>query len=81
MAWYPVLGWGVFWIGLIVAIILYATKRRFYPLLYLVSIGLYVFTVGFVIDVFSFSKNAILATLAFSTVLMIALGYYFSRRK
>ncbi len=74
MAWYPFLGYGVFWIGLIVAIIIYIKKRKFYPLMYLISVALYIFTVGFVMDVFNFSRNQISLTLAFSAVLFIFLG-------
>jgi Kef-type K+ transport system membrane component KefB len=80
MSWYPFLGYGAFWIGLIVAIILYAMKRKWYPIMYLISICLYVFTVGFAIDVFNLSKNAILLLLAFSAALMIGLGFYLSNK-
>ncbi|HLD18905.1 MAG TPA: hypothetical protein VJB90_02755 [Candidatus Nanoarchaeia archaeon] len=80
MAWYPILGWGVFWIGLVVAIILYAMKRKWYPMMFLISVSLYIFTVGFVIDVFSLNKNVILILLAVSSVLMIGVGYYMSKK-
>ncbi|TAL51520.1 MAG: hypothetical protein EPN86_06500 [Nanoarchaeota archaeon] len=80
MAWYPVLGWGVFWIALVVAIVLYAMKRKWYPMMYLISVALYIFTVGFVIDVFSLNKNAILLLLAISAAIMIFLGYYISKK-
>jgi len=78
--WYPLLGYGVFWVGLIVAIILYAMKRKWYPIGYLVSVSLYIFTVGFVIDVFDINKNGVLLILAFSAVLMILLGFYLSKK-
>lgn len=80
MAWYPILGYGVFWLGLITAIILYAIKRKWNPIMYLVSVCLYIFTVGFVIDVFHFSKNKILLILAFSAIVMIGLGFYLSKK-
>ena len=80
MAWYPVLGYGIFWIGLVVSIILYAMKRKWYPIMYLISVSLYIFTVGFIIDVFELSKNGILLTLAFSTLVMIGLGIYLSKK-
>ena len=44
--------------------------------MYLVSIATYIFTVGFVIDAFDFQKNAILLTLAISSVLFILAGVY-----
>lgn len=78
--WYPFLGYGVFWIALVVSIILYAMKRKWYPLTYLISISLYVFTIGFVIDVFDLSKNWILLLLGFSSIIMIGLGLYLSKK-
>lgn len=78
--WYPVVGYLVFWIALIVAIILYAIKRKWYPIGYLVSVSLYIFTVCFVIDVFDIGKNGILLILAFSALLMILLGFYISKK-
>lgn len=80
MAWYPFLGYGIFWIGLVVSIILFAMKRKWYPLMYLISICLYIFTVGFVIDVYDLSKNWVLLILAFSALLMIGLGLYLSKK-
>ncbi len=80
MAWYPFVGYGVFWIGLIVSIILYAMKRKWYPIMYLISVSLYIFTAGFIIDVFNLSKNLILLTLAFSALVMIGLGMYLSKK-
>lgn len=80
MNWYPFLGYSVFWLALITAIVLYVAKRKWYPLLYLISVSLYVFTVGFVIDVFDLSKNGILFLLALSAALMIGAGMYLSKR-
>lgn len=80
MVWYPFLGYGVFWIGLVVSVILFAMKRKWYPLMYLISICLYIFTVGFVIDVYDLSKNWVLLILAFSALLMIGLGLYLSKK-
>ena len=80
MVWSSILGYGVFWIGLVVAIILYAVKRKWYPIMYLICVSLYIFTVGFMIDVFNFSTNETLLTLAFSAVLMIVAGIYLSSK-
>jgi len=74
------MGHGIFWIGLVVAIILYAMKRKWHPIMYLISVSLYIFTVGFVIDVFDLSKNGILLSLAFSAVVMIGVGFYLSKK-
>lgn len=80
MTWYPLLGYGVFWIALFTAIVLYAVKRKWYPVAYLISASLYIFTVGFVMDVFDLSKNGILFLLALSAALMIGAGLYLSKR-
>ncbi|MBS3127554.1 hypothetical protein J4410_00220 [Candidatus Woesearchaeota archaeon] len=81
MVWYPVLGVSIFWLGLVAAIILYAVMRKWYPMMYLISICLYIFTVGYVIDVFDLTKNFILLILAFSAAMMIFVGWYLSRGK
>lgn len=80
MAWYPFVGYGIFWIGLVAAIIIYAMKRKWYPLMYLISVSLYIFTLGFMIDVFDFSKDMILLSLAVSALVMIGLGIYLSKK-
>ena len=77
--WYPFLGWGVFWIGMILAIVLFAIYKKLYPVLYLVSISLYIFTIGFMIDVFHFEKFAVLASLVVSALVFMGLGYYLSQ--
>lgn len=77
--WYPALGWTIFWIVLILAIIMFATYKKFYPVMYLVSVALYIFTVGFTIDVFEIGKGGILMTLILSAIIFIVLGVYFSR--
>ncbi len=80
MVWYPILGYGAFWIGAIVSLILYLVKRKWYPIMYLISVALYIFTIGFVIDVFNLSKNWILGILALSATIMLGMGYYVSQR-
>ena len=79
MVFYSLLGWGVFWISFIVAIILFSKYKKMYPVFYLISIALYIFTAGFTIDVFSFGKFGILATLVFSAVVFMILGFYLSK--
>ncbi|MFH1425160.1 MAG: hypothetical protein ABIG28_00305 [archaeon] len=78
--WLAPFGWGMFFIGLVVAIILYAVKRKFYPVMYLVSIAMYTFTIGYVIDIFDLGKNGTLLLLAFSALVFILLGLYFSHK-
>lgn len=76
--WLAPFGWGMFFVGLIISIIIFAIKRKFYPVMYLVSVATYIFTVGFAIDIFELSKEGILLTLAFSALVFILLGFYFS---
>lgn len=77
--WYPILGWGVFWVALIVGIILLVKFKKFHPVIYLISISLYVFTMGFMIDVFVFGRLGIMLTLIISAIIFMGLGFYFSR--
>ncbi len=77
--WLPVLGWGLFWVSLILGIVLFAVKKKIYPVIYVISIALYIFTAGFLIDEFKLQKGGILMTLIFSAVIFMLAGYYFSR--
>lgn len=79
MAWYGILGFGIFWVSFLIAIILFASYKKFYPVLYMISISLYIFSVGFLIDIFALPKIGILVTLVFSACLFMVLGYYFSK--
>jgi predicted transporter len=78
--WLGSLGWSIFFIGLVTAIALFSIKRKFYPVMYLVSIATYIFTVGFVIEAFDFNKNLTLITLAISSVVFIGSGVYISAK-
>jgi len=78
--WLGVFGWSIFFIGLIVAIILFSIRKKFYPVMYLVSIATYIFTVGFVIEAFDFNKNLILITLAISSGVFILAGVYMAAK-
>lgn len=80
MAFYPAIGWALFVLGLILSIIIYAWKRKWTPIMYLISIALYAFTISFVIDVYSLGRNWILALLALSAGLMLLLGWYLGRK-
>ena len=77
--WYPLLGWGVFWISLIISIILFSIYKKLYPVIYLISIALYMFTIGFAIDVFNLQETGILVILVISAALFMVLGFYLSR--
>ena len=75
-----VFGWSIFFVAFVVAIILYANVRKFYPVMYLISIATYIFTSIFVVDAFDLGKNGMLVSLAISSVLFIGAGYYFSKK-
>ena len=79
MVWYPFLGWGVFIIGLIVAIVMFSNMKKIYPIFYVASIALYIFTAGFFIDVYDLAKGGVLLVLVISAILFMLLGWYFSR--
>jgi len=79
MVFYPILGWGIFWISFVVAIILYSIYRKLYTVIYLISVALYIFTAGFMIDAFELGRFGILTTLVVSAILFMLLGYYFSQ--
>jgi hypothetical protein len=76
--WFPILGWGIFWISFVIAIILFAVYRKISPVFYLVSVALYIFTAGFAIDAFAIGRLGILTILVFSALIFMALGYYLS---
>lgn len=79
MAFYEVIGWGVFWIALILAIVLFTKYRRLSHVFYLCSVSLYIFTAGYMIDIFSIGRLGILATLIISALIFMGLGYYLSQ--
>ena len=79
MVFYGMLGWAIFWLTLILAVIIFAKKRKFYPLFYLISAALYIYTAGFIIDVYNFSKFGILTTLVISAIVFMLIGYYLSK--
>ena len=78
MVFYQALGWGIFWIALVLGIILFASYRKLFPVFYMISIALYIFTAGFIIDVFDFGKLGILTTLVVSAAIFMVIGYYLS---
>ena len=79
MGWYVLFGGFIFWISLFLAIILFASYRKFYLVMYMISVSLYMFTVGFFIDVFDLPKIGVLLVWVFSACLFMLLGYYLSK--
>jgi len=48
--------------------------------MYLISISTYIFTIGWLVDVFDFGKNSRLLILGFTSILFIVLGFYFTKK-
>jgi hypothetical protein len=75
--------WATFVISLVASIVFlivsYSLTRKFYSLLYVLSVFTYVNFVAFTIDAFDLSKNWIILLLAVSSLLLIGLGIFFSR--
>lgn len=77
----------IFWVTFVLSVIAciiflivsYAISRKFYPLIYVLSIFTYVNFVAFTIDAFDLSRNWILFMLGISSVILILLGIFFSQ--
>ncbi len=64
---------------LIVLIIAYVKSKKFYPLMYVLSIFAYINFVVYIIDKFDFGRGGITLTLAISAILLIIIGLFFSK--
>jgi len=64
---------------IIILIIAYVKSKKFYPLMYVLSIFAYVNFVIYIIDKFDFGKAGITLILSISAVLLIILGLFFSK--
>ena len=62
------------------SLILFFVRKKFYPVMYLISIATYIFTVGFVIDAFDFGRNGVLLTLAITSIIFIGIGAYMAKK-
>jgi len=79
----------IFWVTFVLSliacivfmIIFYAISRKFYPLIYILSMFSYINFVAFTIDAFDLNRNWVVFLLAGSAVLLILLGFYFSKLK
>lgn len=75
--WSIAIGFFVYFIAIILAIIFYVLYRKFSLVVYTASISTLIFSIFYAIDVFDFSRNLIMLTLIISTVAFFALGKYF----
>ncbi|MFP4401755.1 MAG: hypothetical protein ACLFPL_00845 [Candidatus Nanoarchaeia archaeon] len=71
------LGFFVYFVALIVAIIFYVLYRKYSLVVYVASISTLIFSIFYTIDVYNFNRDLILLTLVFSTVAFFVLGRYF----
>ncbi|MCH8519590.1 MAG: hypothetical protein LAT82_02445 [Nanoarchaeota archaeon] len=75
--WSIAVGFLVYFIAIIFAIVFYVIYRKFSLILYTASISTLIFSIFYAIDVFDFSRNLIMLTLVISTIAFFALGKYF----
>ena len=64
---------------IIFLIISYVISKKFYTLMYVLSIFTYINFVAFTIDAFNLSKNWVVLLLAISAIILIMLGVFFSK--
>ncbi len=79
------MGWlsgaiAIFWLSLVVIIVIFVKNRKWYQVMYVLSITTYIFTLFYVIDAFHLSKNIILGLLLASAFVMIAIGSYIAKK-
>lgn len=71
----------VFWLLiiplLVVLLAVYIKSKRFYRLMYILSVFTYSMLIMYSIDAYDLGKNAILGLLALSAAIMMYLGYHF----
>lgn len=79
MVWLVWIAWPSFFIALIIGIILFIKSKHFYPVIYVASVWLYIFTAGFLIDAYTLGRFGILTVMIISAIVFMALGYYFSK--
>lgn len=67
-------------IGLVASIIIFSLNRKYYPVLFLIGLEIYVFSVFYAWDLYELQKNQIMLLLVLSTLLLGFLGYNLSKR-
>jgi hypothetical protein len=76
---YTYLGWPLFWICVVLSLVLLSKYKKVYPIFYMISVFLYIFSVSFMIDTFNIGEFGILFTLFISAIVFMVLGYYLSK--
>lgn len=78
--WSIAVGILIFIIAICFAIYFYLKYNKVYQIVFIASISTYIFAVFYAMDVFELSKNWVLSLLVFSTILMMLVGKYFSKK-
>ena len=73
--WAPMVFWILLVPLLIVMLIVYLKCKQFYRLLYIISVFTYTMTIMYWIDAYTLGRNAIIALLVLSSLLMILEGF------
>ncbi len=73
--WAPVVFWVLLVPLLIVMLIVYLRSKRFFRLVYIISVFTYAMMIMYWIDSYKLGRNAIIGLLVLSSLLMIFLGY------
>lgn len=79
--WSIAVGILTFIVAICVAIFYYQRYKKSFLVVFIASIATYVFSVFYAWDVYDPNKNWVLFILVVSTILMMALGKYFSNIK
>ncbi|MDA3855631.1 MAG: hypothetical protein PF569_05195 [Candidatus Woesearchaeota archaeon] len=79
--WSIGLGILVFIIAIVFATYYYLRYKKFFLVLFVASVSIYIFAVFYTWDVYDSNKNIIMIMLVISTIIMLFLGKYFSKFK
>lgn len=78
--WAPVVFWALLVPLLIVMLIVYLRSKRFYRLVYILAVFTYAMMIMYWIDAYKLGRNAIIALLAASSLVMILIGYLMHKK-
>jgi hypothetical protein len=70
----------IFIIAICFAVYFYLKYKKVSQTVFIASISTYIFAVFYAMDVFKLSKNGVLGLLVISTILMMVVGKYFSKK-
>jgi hypothetical protein len=70
----------IFIVAICFAVYFYLKYKKVHQTVFIASISTYIFAVFYAMDVFELSKSGVLGLLAISTILMMSIGKYFSKK-